>query len=161
MRECIVSTRPDGGVTVTHPAEECIRLLEWGRGIDGHISLWRRNFCYFVLKSYGPAHLLRYLIAGSTPLRVAKAWEVHKFVSDSKWRVGCARREDIAKRWVEALAHGGLTRQEAILLIAEKDVPPQNSAADICWVSELPTRERRNAWRRSHNGGPIIVEDAA
>lgn len=157
MKECIVSTRPDGGVTVTHPAEECIRTLEWGGGIDCHISRWRRAFCYFILKHHGPFAFMRFMVQGEAPLEIAKAWEVHKFVADDKWRVGCRRREDIAKRWVDGLAHGGLTRQEAIALVGEKDVPPQNVAPEICWVSELPTRETRNQWRRSHNGGPICV----
>lgn len=157
MRECIVSTRPDGGVTITYPAEECIRTLEWGGGVDCHISRWRRGFCYFLLRHHGPFEFARFMFAGDVPLDVAKSWERHKFVNDPRWRVGCARREEIARRWVDGLAHGGLTRQEAILLIADKDVPAQNSAPEVCWVDVLPTRENRNQWRRSHNGGPICV----
>ena len=65
----------------------------------------------------------------------------------------------IAKRWVQALAFGGLTNAEAYGLIRDKDMGKDGVAPELLDVSDIPQdRWFRDAWRRSHNGGPVYID---
>lgn len=74
---------------------------------------------------------------------------------------GCDPR--IEYRFATALEHGGCTDAEAWSLIRDRDLPSDAGAADLVDLDDLPgDRWFRNAWGRSHNGGPIVVRlDAA
>jgi len=75
-----------------------------------------------------------------------------------EWEIERGRDPDEVRRWVHALAFGGKTEAEALALIRDKDCAPHGTAFDVIEPSDLPDRWFRNAWRRSHNGGPIMVD---
>lgn len=63
-----------------------------------------------------------------------------------------------AERWVHAMQHGGMSEHEALWLIAS--ISKLSGAVELVDVSEIPAdRTHRNAWRRSHNGGPIWIDE--
>lgn len=66
------------------------------------------------------------------------------------------KRPGFAKRWVDTAISGGMTDAEFYEAIIEKDMPKNYSAPEL--VSCLPDRWFRNAWKRSHNGGPIYID---
>ena len=69
---------------------------------------------------------------------------------------------DAAARFARALAFGGLTESEALCVIKDRDCGHLGTAHDVVDASDLPDRWFRDAWRRSHNGGPISINiDAA
>lgn len=64
-----------------------------------------------------------------------------------------------AWRYAQTMMKGGVTRREAIEIIAARDC--RGLAIEIVDVSEIPDdRTYRDAWRRSVNGGPIWIDDA-
>lgn len=66
--------------------------------------------------------------------------------------------EDTAHRYVRAVQFGGCTTAEALEIIRDRDCAPHGTAIELWDASEVPTdRWFRDAWRRSHNGGPISV----
>jgi hypothetical protein len=71
-------------------------------------------------------------------------------------------RSDVAQRYARAMMVGGCTTAEALEIIRDRDCEPLGTAIELWDKAELP-RERwfRNAWRRSHNGGPIHIDLAA
>jgi hypothetical protein len=72
--------------------------------------------------------------------------------------IEAGRRPDLAMRFVHGLAFGGHTRAEAFEIIRDRDCA-DGVAHEIIHRGELPqSRWFRNAWRRSHNGGPIIID---
>lgn len=73
-----------------------------------------------------------------------------------EWEVERGRDEYEAARFVAALAFGGHTEAEAYGLIRDKDCARRGTAFDV--TGELPDRWFRDAWRRSHNGGPISLD---
>jgi hypothetical protein len=151
---CAVVTLPGSRVAVVHPSERCVLTLMEGGGI-GQDTRWRRG-----LRKYLDAIGLRFSFP-AMPLWLAKEWEVHKHVRDPRWRPDLAwgEREALARRWVDAMADGGLTAGEAVRLIAERDRPADSLAMDIIDPGELPERYYRAAWRRSSNGGPVWIDD--
>lgn len=65
-----------------------------------------------------------------------------------------------AKAFAEALHFGGVSREDAIRLIAHRDCERFGVAVEIVDVSDIPAdRTHRLAWRRSQNGGPIWIDD--
>ncbi len=66
--------------------------------------------------------------------------------------------EDATRRFIRALAFGGCTTAEALAIIRDRDVERGSTAIELWDVDELPDRWFRNAWRRSHNGGPIVID---
>lgn len=67
-------------------------------------------------------------------------------------------RESAAVAWVDGLISGGKTTAEALGLIRDKNVPRDGILPDVVDVDEIPSdRWFRDAWTRSHNGGPITV----
>lgn len=82
------------------------------------------------------------------------------------WKVQVQRQidaghlPDAAERFARALQFGGLSRREAVETIAARDCGHLGSAIEIVDVSEIPSdRTYRNAWRRSSNGGPIVIDE--
>ena len=67
-------------------------------------------------------------------------------------------REDVAFKWMNALLMGGLTDAEAYELIRDKDTALDWTGKELWDRDEVPAdRWYRDAWSRSHNGGPINI----
>lgn len=67
---------------------------------------------------------------------------------------------DVSERFVMAMQRGGLSYDEALRLIGERDARRCGVAVELWQVSDLPTDYRyRDAWRRSLNGGPIWIDE--
>ena len=65
---------------------------------------------------------------------------------------------DAARRFAHAMAFGGCSSQEALALIRDRDCAPHGTGCELWNVAELPRgRWFRDAWVRSHNGGPISI----
>jgi hypothetical protein len=65
---------------------------------------------------------------------------------------------DVAARFVRSLAFGGCTEAEALALIRDRDCAPYGTACELWDADDFPgDRWFRNAWVRSHNGGPISI----
>jgi hypothetical protein len=68
-------------------------------------------------------------------------------------------REDAAARYARAVQRGGCTTAEALGIIRDRDCAHLGTAIELWDIEHVPTdRWFRNAWRRSHNGGPISVD---
>lgn len=67
-------------------------------------------------------------------------------------------RPDVARRYARAVTGGGCTTAEALEIIRDRDC--YNGVAHELWdASDIPgDRWFRDAWRRSHNGGPISID---
>ena len=64
-----------------------------------------------------------------------------------------------AQRYAKAMTVGGCTTAEALEIIRDRDCAHLGTAIELLDVDELPSdRWFRNAWRRSHNGGPINTD---
>lgn len=157
----VLCTNTDGSVTIVIPAPECVQCLGEGGAVSTSYSRWRVGFHRYLLQQW-PHHWLGWLMGGDVPLSVARAWEIHKFVSDERWRRDRtpAERKGLAAYWIDALIAGGLDERQAVWLIGEKDAPAFSVAHEIVHMSEIPSdRRHRSAWRRSTNGGPIWTDD--
>lgn len=157
-----VVTAADGAVHVIAPTNECVEILIYGGGISREV--WHRSglrkWAALDLK-IDRATWWRWCVFGM-PIDIALRWEATKFLRNPAWRcdLGDRERQDLAARWILALHQGGLTERQAVELICEVSRAAHTTALDIVDVSEIPTdRARRNQWRRSTNGGPIIVPD--
>lgn len=157
-----VLTRADGGVDVVTPVPACVRTLSRGGGISTWVEgregleVWLLDVCGLPYDTY-----LLWCRTGA-PINVTLSYEAWKFYADPRWRsdLTLAARQALAIRWVSKLHQGGLTERQAVELICEVSRAPHTTALEIVDVSEIPTdRRRRNQWRRSTNGGPIIVQD--
>ena len=66
--------------------------------------------------------------------------------------------EDAAHRYAMAVMLGGCTTAEALEIIRDRDCAHLGTAIELWDRGDVPTdRWFRDAWRRSHNGGPISV----
>lgn len=66
---------------------------------------------------------------------------------------------DVARRYAHAMQFGGCTTAEALEIIRDRDCAPRGSAIDLWDFDDIPAdRWFRDAWRRSHNGGPISID---
>lgn len=69
------------------------------------------------------------------------------------------RDPDASRRFVMGLAFGGLSEAEAYRVIRDRDCGHVGTAHELLDRDDLPTdRWFRDAWRRSHNGGPIRID---
>lgn len=69
------------------------------------------------------------------------------------------RLEHAAVRFARAMVLGGLTTAEALEVIRDRDCGHLGTGHELWNAEDLPCdRWFRNAWRRSHNGGPIYVD---
>ena len=65
-----------------------------------------------------------------------------------------------AARFVLAMQFGGHTTAEAYAIMRDRFCLHLGSACELWNVEDVPTdRTYRNAWRRSHNGGPIYIDE--
>lgn len=65
-------------------------------------------------------------------------------------------KPDVARRYARAMQFGGCTTAEALEIIRDRDC--DGTAIELWDVAEVPTdRWFRDAWYRSHNGGPISI----
>ena len=66
---------------------------------------------------------------------------------------------DAACRYARAMMFGGATTAEALAIIRDCDCAHLGTAIELWHLDEIPTdRWFRDAWRRSHNGGPILID---
>ena len=71
------------------------------------------------------------------------------------------RDPDASARFVRALAFGGLTTAEALAVIRDRDCAHKGAGCELWDIDDIPAdRTYRSAWRRSHNGGPIRLDEA-
>lgn len=69
-------------------------------------------------------------------------------------------RADAAARYVRAMLVGGCTEAEAYGIIRDRDCAHLGTGCELWDVALVPVDRRyRDAWRRSHNGGPITIDD--
>jgi hypothetical protein len=67
--------------------------------------------------------------------------------------------ERAAARFVEAMQFGGCSTPEAYAIMRDRFCAHLGTACELWDASEVPTdRWFRDAWRRSHNGGPILID---
>jgi len=75
--------------------------------------------------------------------------------------IRAGRPEWLAHRYVKALAFGGCTTSGAFEIIRDRDCVPHGTGFEVWRFDDLPQdRWFRNAWQRSHNGGPIAIDMA-
>jgi hypothetical protein len=68
-------------------------------------------------------------------------------------------RADVAAAYARRMMVGGSTTAEALEIIRDRDCEPHGTAIELWDIAEVPVdRWFRNAWRRSHNGGPIYID---
>jgi hypothetical protein len=66
---------------------------------------------------------------------------------------------DAARRFARSMTLGGCTTAEALAIIRDRDCAHKGTGLELWDVSDIPSdRWFRNAWRRSHNGGPIDID---
>lgn len=87
---------------------------------------------------------------GSRPPRGLLAQQIEGGIADG-------RNADAQARLVHALAFGGCNTAEAYALIRDRDCAHCGTGHALVDLEDLPDRWFRNAWRRSHNGGPISI----
>lgn len=67
--------------------------------------------------------------------------------------------EAAATRFCRAISFGGCTTGEALAIIRDMDCAPRGTGCEFWDVDDVPkNRWFRNAWIRSHNGGPISID---
>lgn len=63
-----------------------------------------------------------------------------------------------AQRYFDAMGDGGLSADEAIAVLRDRDCLYLGTGHEIWHLTDIPQdRWFRNAWCRSHNGGPIYI----
>ncbi len=73
-------------------------------------------------------------------------------------QIAAGHEPDASRRFAHAVQFGGCTTAEALEIIRDRDCAHLGTAIELWDLSEVPNdRWFRNAWRRSHNGGPISV----
>jgi len=69
--------------------------------------------------------------------------------------------EDNAARFVRAMQFGGCSTPEAYGVMRDRFCFHLGTGCELWNVEDVPTdRTYRDAWRRSHNGGPIVIDEA-
>jgi hypothetical protein len=67
--------------------------------------------------------------------------------------------EDAARRFIVAMQFGGCSTPEAYAIMRDRFCAHLGIACELWDTSGVPLdRWFRNAWRRSHNGGPILID---
>ena len=64
---------------------------------------------------------------------------------------------DHARRFAHAVAFGGCSEAEVWDIIKDRDCARHGTLHELIDTSDLPDRWFRDAWRRSPNGGPVVV----
>jgi hypothetical protein len=126
----LVATLPAGCVSITTPTHEALYFM------TGHGGYWNGY----------PFGFLNELVRRKTCPILQKGHPCTK---------------EAATRFVKAMQWGGRSCEEAWDIIGQHDCARFGTAIEIMHVDEIPkSREFRNFWRRSLNGGPIYVFDA-
>lgn len=74
-------------------------------------------------------------------------------------KIGRGMNPDAAARLCRALAFGGCVDHEALAIIRDADAARFGTAHELVDLDDIPQdRTYRDAWRRSHNGGPIYLD---
>ncbi|WP_291854907.1 hypothetical protein [Bradyrhizobium sp.] len=74
-------------------------------------------------------------------------------------QITCGVAPDVARRYAYAMQRGGCTTAEALAIIRDRDCAPYGRAIELWDLADVPVDYWfRNAWRRSHNGGPISID---
>lgn len=156
-----IYTRVDKGVSVIIPFQYGMDALMYGGALP--LSVWYRaefrKWAHQKLKV--KPETWREWVRDGAPKHIMQLWEMTKRVMNRDWRsdLGGDRRIELAARYAEAIADGGLSEREAMEMIAEVCRTPDAKNLEIVDVSEIPTdRTHRNRWRRSSNGGPIWAD---
>ena len=161
MDKRVVCTRTDSSVAIICPSARCVEVLAEGGGILFD-SVGRRGLLKFMRERLSENQVKTILATNMLTSSVARAWEIEKYVRCPKWRRDRDDREAFAAKWIDALIYGGLDEMEAIALIGEFSKPLHATALQIVDKSEINSdRTHRDAWRRSTNGGPIWIDEAA
>jgi hypothetical protein len=72
--------------------------------------------------------------------------------------IEAGRSVRVAETYIHGLAFGGHTEAEAYEIIRERDCAPYGTGFEIWDLVDIPPdRWFRDAWRRSPNGGPIMI----
>lgn len=67
---------------------------------------------------------------------------------------------DAARRFAYALQFGGCSEAEALAVIRDRDCGHRGTGFELWDRADVPSdRTYRDAWRRSHNGGPILIDE--
>jgi hypothetical protein len=78
-----------------------------------------------------------------------------QITEQAKYGVG----EWAAARFVRAMQFGGLSTPEAYGVMRDRFCAHLGTGCELWDVEDVPTdRTYRNAWKRSHNGGPILLD---
>jgi hypothetical protein len=68
--------------------------------------------------------------------------------------------ERAAYKFMRAMQFGGCTTAEAYAIIRDRDCAHLGTGIELWDVEDVPTdRTYRDAWKRSHNGGPIRIDE--
>jgi hypothetical protein len=74
-------------------------------------------------------------------------------------QIAAGRDPDAARRFANAMAFGGCSTQEALAILRDRDCAHKGTGIELWDLADVPTdRWFRDAWRRSHNGGPIDID---
>lgn len=74
-------------------------------------------------------------------------------------QINNGRDKRVTERHVKALAFGGMTDAEFFEHIRDRDVAVWGTGCELWHIDDVPKdRWFRNAWRRSANGGPIVID---
>lgn len=65
---------------------------------------------------------------------------------------------DHARRFAHAVAFGGVTEPEVWDIVKDRDCARHGTLHELTDTDELPGRWFRDAWSRSHNGGPPSID---
>lgn len=65
---------------------------------------------------------------------------------------------DPTRRFILAMQFGGCNTPEALAIIRDRDCAHRGTGIELWDCDDLPDRWFRNAWRRSHNGGPLRLD---
>jgi len=77
-------------------------------------------------------------------------------------QIAAGHHADAARRFVRAMQFGGLTDAEAYAVFRDRDCAHRGTGCELWDVEDIPIdRTYRDAWRRSHNGGPIYIDELA
>jgi hypothetical protein len=74
-------------------------------------------------------------------------------------QIEAGHNADAVQRFVMAMQFGGCTEAEAYGIIRDRDCAHLGTGCELWDVDMVPMDRRyRDAWRRSHNGGPIYID---
>jgi len=65
--------------------------------------------------------------------------------------------ETAARQFVHAMQFGGCTEAEGYAIMRDRFCAHLGTGCELWTRDDIPDRWFRNAWRRSHNGGPIVI----